>query len=548
VVSRKAFIGLVTLGLLLAAQLTAATAAPAGPVTIVEGRLTTNAADQRAPSVSGTRVVYEDQRDGDFSIFMFDVATDSEKRITRNDGIDQRYPTISGDKIVFQDNSTGDWNIRVIDLKKDVVPGVGRRLTADDSHDQLHPDISGSRIVFEDLRYERPAHGDPEIVLYDLSTGKATRLTNDDHWHFWPVIWGDWVAYENSYDPASEWDSVSGLNIKNKVEKQLSADSMRAYRPAVSGCQVVFADDTNGDVRLFDLATDAAESGGWEIPAPAGTQSQPEISGTKVVYTDDRNGNNELYLYDLAYGEESRMTNNVAAQNAAALSSGQLVWEDERNGNTDIYHGELVLPKLTASAPSVVAYGGDGTRLTGRLTTHDDAPIVGASVVLEMSADGAAWSAVGGGPAVTDAGGNYSLVTLKFWHARYLRANFHGTVAYPSAQSASRRVKPKAWVRTPIAPATMQDGTYYTVYGFLKPHHNAGTYPVRIYRWRKTASGNWKSYGYLTAKAYDYSTYTKYLRRMRFSTTGTWRVRAYAPADYWHAAAWSSGYDYIKVK
>jgi len=29
---------------------------------------------------------------------------------------------------------------------------------------------------------------------------------------------------------------------------------------------------------------------------------------------------------------------------------------------------------------------------------------------------------------------------------------------------------------------------------------------------------------------------------------GKWRVRAYAPADSKHSAAWSSGYDYITVK
>jgi len=542
---------------MLAAQLSAVAAAHAGPVTIAEERLTTNAADQRAPSVSGTRVVYEDQRDGDYSIFMWDVATDSETRVTRNDGIDQRYPAVSGDKVVFQDNSTGDWNIRVIDLKKDAVPGVGRRITTDDSFDQRHPDISGSKVVFDDLRFATQIN-DPEIVLYDLSTGKQTRLTygdtpplsppysDDTHWHWWPVIWGDWVAYENSYDPGSMWDSVSAMNIKNKVEKQLSSDSVLAYRPAISGSQVVFADD-DGDVRVFDLATDASESNGTAVPAPAGNQTSPDISGTKVVYTDDRNGNNELYLYDLAYGEESRMTNNASSQSAAALSGGRLVWEDERNGHTDIYFGELILPRLTASAPSVVAYGGVGTRLAGALTTYDGAPINGVNVVLEMSPDGATWNTFGS-PAVTDVDGRYSLATPRFYHARYLRANFKGTVVYPSAQSASRRVKPKAWVRTPIAPETMQDGTYYAVYGWLKPRHAAGTYPVRVYRWRKTASGSWKSFGYVSAKAYDYSAYTKYLRRMRFSTTGTWRVRAYAPADYWHAAAWSSGYDYIKVK
>ena len=73
------------------------------------------------------------------------------------------------------------------------------------------------------------------------------------------------------------------------------------------------------------------------------------------------------------------------------------------------------------------------------------------------------------------------------------------------------------------------------------------TYPVRIYRWKKTA-GSWKSYGYARAKAANYDIYSKYTTSMRLPYRGSWRLRAYAPADSLHAAAWSSGYDYVTVK
>ena len=114
--------------------------------------------------------------------------------------------------------------------------------------------------------------------------------------------------------------------------------------------------------------------------------------------------------------------------------------------------------------------------------------------------------------------------------------------------SSAVRVTPRAYVRTPIAPKTMRRSRYYTVYGYLKPRHKAGTYPVRIYKWKKTSSGRWKSYGYVNAKAYNYSSYTKYLRKIKLTSRGKWRLRAYARADSAHAAAWSSGYDYVTVK
>jgi len=52
----------------------------------------------------------------------------------------------------------------------------------------------------------------------------------------------------------------------------------------------------------------------------------------------------------------------------------------------------------------------------------------------------------------------------------------------------------------------------------------------------------------VSAKASNYSTYTKYSRSIRLPYAGKWRLRAYAPADSGHAATWSSGYDYVTVK
>lgn len=108
--------------------------------------------------------------------------------------------------------------------------------------------------------------------------------------------------------------------------------------------------------------------------------------------------------------------------------------------------------------------------------------------------------------------------------------------------------KPKPYVGTPNAPRSAGVSRSFTVSGSLKPRHTRGSYPVRIYRWKKTSSGSRKSYGYVRAKATDYSTYTKYVASMKLTSRGSWRVRAYAPADSLHAAAWSSGYDYLSVR
>lgn len=100
---------------------------------------------------------------------------------------------------------------------------------------------------------------------------------------------------------------------------------------------------------------------------------------------------------------------------------------------------------------------------------------------------------------------------------------------------------------TPAAPGTWSRTSYYNAIGYLKPRHTAGTYPVRIYRWRKTSATTWKAYGYVKAKAYNHSSYTKYVARIRLAERGTWKLRAYAPEDSLHEAKWS-GTRYVTVR
>jgi hypothetical protein len=87
----------------------------------------------------------------------------------------------------------------------------------------------------------------------------------------------------------------------------------------------------------------------------------------------------------------------------------------------------------------------------------------------------------------------------------------------------------------------------FTVYASLKPRHAAGSSPVRIYTYRYV-SGHWKAYGSVSAKAADYLTYTRCSAQVKLATKGAWRLRAFAPADSAHLAAWSSGYRYVTVK
>ena len=102
-----------------------------------------------------------------------------------------------------------------------------------------------------------------------------------------------------------------------------------------------------------------------------------------------------------------------------------------------------------------------------------------------------------------------------------------------------------AHVSNPMAPALMKHSTSYKVWGSMAPKQTVGSHTVRIYRYKRTASGSWKSYGYVCATMMSGHTYC---RAILLGYAGAWRLRAYTPADRVHSAAWSAGYDYVTVK
>ncbi len=106
---------------------------------------------------------------------------------------------------------------------------------------------------------------------------------------------------------------------------------------------------------------------------------------------------------------------------------------------------------------------------------------------------------------------------------------------------------PKVSLGAPVAPKTMKKSKSYTVYGSLKPKHTKGTKPVRIYKYKKVGT-KWVKKGYVTAKAYNYKSYTRYKVKMKLTSKGKWRLRAYAPLDSRHSATWSRKYDSVTVK
>jgi beta propeller repeat protein len=290
-----------------------------------EVRITTNPEYEGSPAISGNRIVWEDYRNGDADIYMYDISTGIETQITNN-LVDQYNPAISGSRIVWQDERNGNTDIYMYDIST----GVETQVTTDTA-DQWAPAISGNHIVWEDYRNDTSG-----VYMYDISTGIGTQIITNDNGQENLVISGNhivWSDYRNDNGDIYMYDISTG------VETQITNNLVDQYNPAISGSRIVWQDERNGntDIYMYDIST-GIETQITTNDCVGGCRGNPAISGNHIAWDNYKDYNWDIYMYDISTGVETRITTNLAGQNNPAISGNRIVWEDGRNGaNTDIY-------------------------------------------------------------------------------------------------------------------------------------------------------------------------------------------------------------------
>ncbi len=299
-----------------------------------------------------------------------------------------------------------------------------------------------------------------------------------------------------------------------------------------------------------DPVVDAEQAIGIDRIAPATGSNANEVRNFSygediiLVPEDDRSGVAEVWY---RIGEEDP----VQGETVITFGAGEhrlRWWSVDHAGNIEDEHDRTVTVVKTASdlsttSRSATIVQGGTYYLTGRLSANAQA-LPAKSMRLQYLS-GSSWRDTSV-YATTDSNGYYKFALKPTSKAVY-RATWSGDAGHEGASGSSVTVVCKPSVGNPIAPSRMYRNRTKTVYGYLKPRHTAGSYPVRIYKYRYV-SGKWKSYGYVKAKASNYSSYTKYSGSVKLAYRGKWRLRAYAPADSGHPSAWSSGFDYVTVK
>lgn len=256
------------------------------------------------------------------------TSDDGAVRVTVNP-YDERYPDWSpdGSKLLYQTDCNGNWDIYIIDL----ATGVQTQVTADTGWDARAAwSRDGSLIAFEsDRNNEAPNPGYPRCEIFVIPpTGEPATQVTDWPWFNERPDWspdGSELVYASDYGnsntaggqdpmythPADLWriPVTGGTPVKVTNITEYENDPEWSY----DGSTIAFSADYAGN---WDI---------WTIPAGGGdvtrvtddpaTDMDPSLSpsGRWIAFWSNRSGNDEIWIAPATGGPAIQITDHPAS-------------------------------------------------------------------------------------------------------------------------------------------------------------------------------------------------------------------------------------------
>jgi hypothetical protein len=213
------------------------------------------------------------------------------------------------------------------------------------------------------------------------------------------------------------------------------------------------------------------------------------------------------------------------------------IWAVDNNmGARSLAITPKATPALSTTGAGTIAYGAKRS-IIGTLSAGIGKPIAGRTVVLKSASSATATSWASAATTTTVASGRYKFVVAPTT-TKYYRVSFAGDATYNPRTSGTMAVAVQVFLSAPVAPSVVTSNVAFATYGYLKPRHVAGAKSILI-QCQRLESGIWVLKQTVSATNSDYLTYTKYTASLKLASSGSWRLRAYHPADTTNAATYS---------
>jgi Tol biopolymer transport system component len=316
--------------------------------------------DQRDAHVSGNLVAYYSSEARSSYIHYYDFLTGTDLSIPKEEDASDFLLAIDGTRIVYTHVTGNPYAINFFDI----ITG-GSPVTLDPIPNSLRerPAIGGQAVVWMDLGDGEPSHS--EIVVYDLTSGTTTQLTNDSNLDLDPDISPDgslivWTKCQVYLTDCHTWQAA---NNGSGWDVTPVAGTGNQLQPATDGQYIVYYGSygANGsDKNIFWQQRGMNTEHELSLP---GTQRNPAIDNGLVVFESFNSAvavpNWDLMLYDINHDRGFRVTNTDASEllsDIAVVSDGMVhvVWQQTNTATgSDIFASTFRLPS-TENQPPVI--------------------------------------------------------------------------------------------------------------------------------------------------------------------------------------------------
>lgn len=322
------------------------------------------AGEQAAPAVFGSRVVFEDNRSGDWDIWTADLRTGAESPLVVASG-DQRSPDTDRTIVVWQDDRSGNWDVRMLDLATGIESPV-----ASAAGDQVRPRVSGPRIAWQDSR-----GGNWDIFMRDTSSGLTIPVVTHPADQINPEIDGPSVVWEDYRNGNAD---IHLKDVDSGCEAAVVTDPADQTAPSISGPVVAFEDMRSGVAAIRYVDTTSQQQ--VELSGPTDRRA-PSISGSRIAWTEVLDGIATVRVRDIPQSAEIAVVPSSAGRFRPALAGATVVWDEAG----DVWWTEVGSPSVSLVRPKQgTAYVQD---VEGPLGVGGaPALVAGTSVTFEASA------------------------------------------------------------------------------------------------------------------------------------------------------------------
>lgn len=144
------------------------------------------------------KLVWADNRNGNFDVFMYNHSLGVVTQITNQQG-DQKKPSIYRDKIVWEDDRNGSMDIYIFDLPR----GQETKMTRNDDKSYESPVIWGDKVIF--VNKSSLVHN-ADLYVYNITLDQTVQITDDDAIQGFPDIYRHEIVWQERLPNSSNND------------------------------------------------------------------------------------------------------------------------------------------------------------------------------------------------------------------------------------------------------------------------------------------------------------------------------------------------------